>query len=102
MNPAEYILSFFPNACADAIAWARVQPDIEIAWKECKHASWMLRCLRKRGVSRRKLIICSEEVEEAALIATHLIINNKTNNTVSNELADIVRKHFPKFPETEG
>lgn len=30
------------GACADAVAWARTQPDPETAWRECPRGDWML------------------------------------------------------------
>ena len=25
------------NACAEAVAWAETQPDLETAWRKCEH-----------------------------------------------------------------
>src|SRR3990167_5971448 len=30
------------NACADAVAWAKTQPDYATAWATCERGDWML------------------------------------------------------------
>jgi len=53
-----------PDACADAVAWARTQPSLEAAWAECRRGNWMLWLLGRCDADRRLLVkaaaLCAE------------------------------------------
>lgn len=60
------------GACADAVAWARTQPDRQTAWANCHRADWMLWfCARYAGPpwseGRRRLVLCAADCAETAL-----------------------------------
>ena len=58
------------GACTDARVWAKTQPDLETAWRECKRSDWMLWLLAwttlSQDDSRLRLMAC--DFAEAALI----------------------------------
>jgi hypothetical protein len=58
------------GACLDARIWAKTQPDLETAWRECKRSDWMLWLLAwttlSQDDSRLRLMAC--DFAEAVLI----------------------------------
>ena len=50
------------GACLDARIWAKTQPDLETAWRECKRSDWMLWLLAWTTLSqddpRLRLVAC--------------------------------------------
>jgi len=40
------------DACAEARAWAKTQPDLQTAWTNCQRSDWMLWLLSRTGVDR--------------------------------------------------
>jgi len=58
------------GACTDARVWAKTQPDLETAWRECKRSDWMLWLLARTTLNqddpRLRLMAC--DFAEAALI----------------------------------
>ena len=50
------------GACTDARIWAKTQPDLETAWRECKRSDWMLWLLAWTTLSqddpRLRLVAC--------------------------------------------
>jgi len=58
------------GACTDARVWAKTQPDLETAWRECKRSDWMLWLLAwttlSQDDSRLRLMAC--DFAEAVLI----------------------------------
>jgi hypothetical protein len=58
------------GACLDARIWAKTQPDLETAWRECKRSDWMLWLLAWTTLSqddpRLRLMAC--DFAEAVLI----------------------------------
>jgi hypothetical protein len=58
------------GACTDARVWAKTQPDLETAWRECKRSDWMLWLLARTTLNqddpRLRLTAC--DFAEAALI----------------------------------
>jgi len=58
------------GACLDARIWAKTQPDLETAWRECKCSDWMLWLLARTTLNqddpRLRLMAC--DFAEAALI----------------------------------
>jgi hypothetical protein len=58
------------GACLDARIWAKTQPDLETAWRECKRSDWMLWLLAwttlNQDDSRLRLMAC--DFAEAVLI----------------------------------
>jgi hypothetical protein len=58
------------GACLDARNWAKTQPDLETAWRECKRSDWMLWLLAwttlSQDDSRLRLMAC--DFAEAVLI----------------------------------
>jgi hypothetical protein len=58
------------GACLDARNWAKTQPDLETAWRECKRSDWMLWLLARTTLSqddsRLRLMAC--DFAEAVLI----------------------------------
>ena len=51
-------------ACDQAMAWARTQPSLEIAWRDCQCGDWMLWLLGRCDVDKRLLVkaaaLCAE------------------------------------------
>lgn len=49
------------DACAEAVEWARTQPDYETAWRECQRGDWMLwlaaRASGKRGSDSHRAVV---------------------------------------------
>jgi len=58
------------GACTDARIWAKTQPDLETAWRECKRSDWMLwliaRTTLSQDDSRLRFMAC--DFAEAVLI----------------------------------
>ena len=58
------------GACLDARIWAKTQPDLETAWRECKRSDWMIWLLARTTLDqndpRLRLVAC--DFAEAALI----------------------------------
>ena len=58
------------GACLDARIWAKTQPDLGAAWRECKRSDWMLWLLARTTLNqddpRLRLMAC--DFAEAALI----------------------------------
>ena len=52
------------NACGSAIIWARTQPTLDDAWRNCQRGDWMLWLLARHGADRRLLVraaaLCAE------------------------------------------
>lgn len=51
------------DACDDAVAWARTQPDYATAWATCERGDWMLwvagRLAAKPGTKSRKRLVAA-------------------------------------------
>jgi hypothetical protein len=58
------------GACLDARIWAKTQPDLGTAWRECKRSDWMLWLIARTTLNqddpRLRLMAC--DFAEAALI----------------------------------
>ena len=58
------------DACAEARKWAKSQPDLQTAWRECKRPDWMIWLIARTTLdqddSRLRLMAC--DFAEAALV----------------------------------
>ena len=54
------------DACTDAVAWARTQPDPQTAWDNCQRGDWMLWCAARAGIDRRSLVLAACDCAETA------------------------------------
>ena len=66
------------SACKQAISWARTQPDLKTAWRECKRDDWMVWLLsyyagEPGSDARKRLALCLSDCIEAT---THLVADD--------------------------
>lgn len=59
------------DACSDAVAWLRTQPDAATAWRTCERGDWMLwlagrRAGRPGSDARRVLVLAACDCAELA------------------------------------
>lgn len=68
MNYIDRIISL--DACRDAVGWLHEanHPTPEAAWAACPRADWMLWLLSLSGADRKKLVFCTCDIAETALI----------------------------------
>ena len=67
------------DACEQAIEWARTQPSLRVAWRDCQRGDWMLWLLGRCDADRRRLVkaaalcaepaaaLCDEDTEAVCL-----------------------------------
>ena len=58
------------DACAEARKWAKSQPDLQTAWRECRRSDWMLWLITRTTLDQndRRLRLISCDFAEAVLI----------------------------------
>ena len=58
------------DACSNARTWAKTQPDLQTAWRECKRSDWMIWLIARTTLDqddpRLRLMAC--DFAEAALV----------------------------------
>ncbi len=61
------------DACGDAVAWTKTQPNAKIAWAKCQHGDWMLwfigRTTKSKPWSDGRKLLLSACLECADLVA---------------------------------
>lgn len=62
------------DACADAVAWCRTQPDLDTAWRDCPRADWSLWLVENLNPSpapgsaeHRRRVGCGAEIARTVL-----------------------------------
>ena len=56
------------RACAEAVDWARTQPDAKTAWGACQRGDWMLWLAGRAGVDRKQVVLAACDCAEPALV----------------------------------
>ena len=53
--------------CSEAVAWARTQPSLHMAWNKCERSDWLMWFLKKKSLLTKKqsvkiAIVCAQRV----------------------------------------